>query len=321
MKKDEGENSTPFKEENDQRFALSPDLQGYIPVDDRREEWERDSKEEPTTKDERQAFYQQRIKLVESSKGSFRKDELLHNLKESVKRVESMDDSEAGPESEPIPGGVGFGAYYEDGALTFDRSSMLRYNIVVNPQIGNPQNHFLYLTATNRSPKGVEAYVSYKQQDNPKFKVFDWSKDGDDQFALTRRYELLADYLGHHEAGGQVYQTLHVSNSTRRLEAPESWINEVMLLNRQTGNYDLVYSNEYELAQTDEDNYKFWGPIVETFPPFPFTINNVGFFEAQLLQDDRPAKLLTPDVTHFHVDHAGYQVVLQEDNYSFIVHW
>ena len=319
MKKDHKRKCEPFKQAGEKKFAITPDLQKYIPIDDRRQQWERDSKKDPFTKDERQAFYKQRISLVESGEGSCRKDELLRDLKESVEREESMPDYEG---DAPVPGGVGYGAYYKEDSLAFTESSMLRYNIVVIPQIGNNQNQWLYLTSTNRAPKGVEAYVSYKQQDNPKFKVFDWSKVGQARFALSRPYSLLADYIGPHQAGSFVYQTLYVSNSTRRLVAGgDRWINEVMLLNRQTGNYDLVYSNEYDLAQTDEDNYKWWGPIVETFPPFPFTINDVGFFEAQLLQDDRPPKMLTTDVTNLRTDHPGFEVVLRDPNHSFVVHW
>jgi hypothetical protein len=310
-----------FKQKGERKFAITPDLQDYIPIDDRREQWEEEAKKDPSTKDERQAFYKQRISLVNSCEGSSRTDELLQDLKESVEREELVRDDDEG-DNAPIPGGVGYGAYYKDEALAFNQSSMLRYNIVVIPAIGNSQNQWLYLTSTNRAPKGVEAYVSYRQQDRPKFKVFDWSKVGDARFALSRPYDLLADYLGPHQAGGYQYQTLYVSNSTRRLVAGgDRWINEVMLLNRQTGNYDLVYSNEYELAQTDEDNYKWWGPIVETFPPFPFTINDVGFFEAQLLQDDKPPKMLTSDVTNLRTDHPGFQVVLRDPNHSFVVHW
>lgn len=320
MKKNREKKCVPLKVEKDQRFALRPDLQEYIPVDDRREEWARESERTPSTKDERQAFYQHRIKLVESSEDSSRKEELLRDLKESMEREEASPDSESEPDPEPIPGGVGYGAYYKSNALAFTNSSMLRYNIVVIPQIGNAQNKWLFLTSTNRSPRGVEAYIAYQQQNYPSFKVFDWSKAGKARFALSRPYELLGDYLVPHEAGGVEYQTIHVSNNTRRI-AGDNWINEVFLLNRTTSHYDWIYSNEYELAQIDEDDYKWWGPIVETFPPFPFTINNVGFFDAQLLQDDKPAQMLTPDVTNLRVDHPGYTVVLNEANHSFIVHW
>jgi hypothetical protein len=310
----------PFKNQDGSKLVFKPDTGEYILVNDVREKWKHGAEDFRTTKAERQAFYQQRIQLIETSQGRDElRQELLANLNESVK------DEEAGPDDlddfQPVPGGVGYGAYYRSGQLRFTDSSVLYYKIVTIPEVGNVNNNWLYLTSTNRAPKGVEAYVAYRQQDTPMFKVFDWSKTGQDRFALSRPYDWLDDYLIPHEEEGDLeFQTLYVANSTRRT-SDTHWINEVMLYNPNTDKYDLVYSHAYDLATIDEKKYLWWGPIVETFPPFPFTINSLGFFDAQLLQDESPPVMLTNDVTELKTDHAGVQVVFARANYSFIVHW
>lgn len=309
----------PFKTQNGTTHVFKPDTSEYIPVNDLREQWKHGAEEFPTTKEERQAFYQQRIQLIESSEGRDElRQELLANLNESVKGEEAEPDDLDEPQ--PVPGGVGYGAYYRSGQMRFTDSSVLYYKIVTIPEVGNVKNKWLYLTSTNRAPKGVEAYIAYRQQDTPMFNVFDWSKTGPDRFALSRPYDWLSDYLILHEEDTLEYQTIYVANSTRRI-SDTHWTNEVMLYNPNTDNYDLVYSHDYDMATIDEKKYLWWGPIVETFPPFPFTINNLGFFDAQLLQDGSPPVMLTNAVTELKTDHAGAHVVFARPNYSFIVHW
>jgi hypothetical protein len=310
----------PVRSDGEQPLALKPDTNEYLPVNDLREEMKRASEEYPPTKEAKQAFYQQRIKLIESADiPDDHKDDLLEPLKLSAQEEESDAGPEYPPDPRPIPGGVGYGAFYKDGALEFSNSSALYYYIVTIPNIGDATNQWLYLTSTNRSPKGVEALVSYHQQDNPMFMVFDWSKTGNARWSLSRPYSQLSDYLTPYTAEGHQYQTIYVANSTRRI-AGTRWINEVMLYNRNTNAYDLVYSNEYDLAATDEQKYLWWGPIVETFPPFPTQTNDIGFFEARLLQDGAAPSLLTSDLTDLKIDNPGFQVVFDRPNYSFVVH-
>jgi hypothetical protein len=320
MANDDLESYMPFKLEEERALAFQPDTNKYVPMNDVREQWTRDSESFPSTKEQRKAFYQQRIRLVESSEVSEdRKLALLEGLNQSLEDEESHD-SEAPLEHGPIPGGVGYGAYYRDGSLRFKNYSVLYYKIVTIPDIGNAANDWLYLTSTNRAPKGVEAYVAYHGQNKPMFNIFDWSKEDDARFALSRPYDWLDDYLIPHPAGTSQYQTVHVVNSTRRI-AGTTWTNDVMVYNQNTQGYDLVYSSQYDLPSLEEENYLWWGPIVETFPPFPFSINDVGFFDAQLLQDGDPPALLTTTVTDLETNHAGAKVVFDQPNYSFVVHW
>jgi hypothetical protein len=77
----------------------------------------------------------------------------------------------------PVPGGVGYGMFYK-GAFrrAFARGTSFSYEIVCpNPPGGNIDTS-LYVTATNRAHKGVEAFVAYQGQDDTRFKVFDWAR-------------------------------------------------------------------------------------------------------------------------------------------------
>ncbi len=320
MKEDDEGSQDAFESKEGDHVAFKPDENKYVPVNDLRETWKQDSQKWPTTREQRLAFYQRRIELIQSTDISDdHKSELLEDLKGSVKQEESAPAEP--PDPEPIPGGVGYGAFYKDGALGFTDSTVLHYSIVTIPNIGNVRNEWLYLTSTNRSPKGVEAFISYHEQENPVFTVFDWSKTGEARWALSRPYSLLGDYFSIHPVGvADEYQTIYVVNGTRRL-AGNRWRNEVMLYNENSHAYDLVYSNEYDLNPADEQKYLSWGPIVETFPPFPFGTNDIGFFDAQLIQDGGAAKSLTEDVTNLRIDFAGFKIVLKSPNYSFIVHW
>ncbi len=346
MKEDDEENYEPFKTQGEQIVAFKPGTNKYVPVHDATEEMKRDSEKYAPNGEQRQAFYQRRIELIESSdtldddknellqdlrlsaqqeKSSAHKNELLQDLNQSALAEESNAHPEDPPDPRPIPGGVGYGAFYIDGKLTFSNSSVLYYSIVTVQDIGDDSNKWLYLTSTNRSPKGVEAYVSYQGQNEPTFTVFDWSKTGDARWALSKPYSQLSDYLIAYDAGGHQYQTINVANSTRRVEGTETrWKNEVMLYNRISEAYDLIYLNEYDLPASEEHKCLWWGPIIETFAPFPYSTNVVGFFDAQLLQDGASPRLLTADVTQLRKDHAGhpgFQLVFDQPNYSFLVRW
>ncbi len=306
-----------FKNEDGLSYAFKPDTGKYVPVNDRREEWKQDAKECPTTKDERQNFYQQRIQLIESSEG---RDELRYQLLENLNQSVKAEDAEPGDLPEPVPGGVGYGAYYKPGMLRFAESSTLQYKIIAVEQVGNDLNQWLYLTSTNRAPRGVEAYVAYRRQDPPLFKVFDWSKSGADRFALSRPYDKLADYLMIHTEDEVDYRILEVKNTTRRI-GENRWTNEVMVFNSSTNNYDLVYSHEYDLPASEQTKFLWWGPIVETFHPFPFPTNKLGFFDAQLVQDEAGPVLLTPAVTDLKGNHGPPTINFERKHFSFVVHW
>lgn len=76
----------------------------------------------------------------------------------------------------PVPGGVGYGFFYTDPGFktAWGHGTSLAFDIVCPTPPGGNVNTWLYLTATNRSGKGVEAFISYNGQNDTHFKVFDW---------------------------------------------------------------------------------------------------------------------------------------------------
>lgn len=324
MKEDADEKNEPFKLEGEQTVAFKPDVKSYVRVHDKREEMAQDSEKYAPSSEQRQAFYQRRIDLIQLSDAlDAEAGEVLQDLRESALKEGSDTEPEDAPSPRPIPGGVGYGAFYRDGKLQFNDSSVLHYSIVTIRDVGDDSNKWLYLTSTNRSPKGVEAYVSYRGNDEPTFTIFDWSKAGDARWVLSRPYGMLGDYLTQRSAGGNEYDTIYVANSTRRV-AGTTWRNEVMLYNKNTMAFDLIYSNDYDLPPSNLHKYLNWGPIVETFAPFPYTTNVVGFFDAQLLQDGAAPCLLTDEFTWLRKDHAhhpGFDIVFNQPNYTFLVRW
>lgn len=316
---DESKKRDLTKSESDQLQAYKPDTDEYVAVNDVREKMERISQDNRPTDEEKRAFYRHKARLIKDSDiDAGEKEHLLRNLIEGLPDKEAKFAMEEPPgERPPVPGGVGYGVMYNDGAYPFDQSTGLYFYIVTPRAVGGNSQTWFYLTATNRSVKGVEAFVSYYAQSAPVFKVFDWAKTGDAQWALAIPYENLGDYRIPYQVDSREYETLYVANWTELLSGT-TWRNRVLLYNRSQGSYDLVYSYDYALASNDQQKYQFWGPIVETFQSYPNDTNEVGFFEASLWQDGA-GHSLTANQTHIRVDDQGFQSVYLVPNSSFIV--
>jgi hypothetical protein len=305
--------------ESDQLEAYKPDTDEYVPVNDVREKMERISQDNPATEEEKRAFYRHKARLIKDSDiAPDDKDRLLGNLSEGLSdRETKFALDEPLDKRPPTPGGVGYGVIYNDGAYAFNNATALYFYIVTPGAVGGNSQTWFYLTATNRSVKGVEAFVSYYAQDAPTFKVFDWAKTGDDHWALAIPYQNLGDYRITYEVNSRTYETLYVANWTE-LVSGTTWRNRVLLYNQSQRTYDLVYAYEYTLASNDEQKYQFWGPIVETFQTYPDDTNEVGFFEASLWQDG-VGQSLTAGQTNIRVDDHGFQSVYLVPNSSFLV--
>jgi hypothetical protein len=74
-----------------------------------------------------------------------------------------------------LPGGVGFGYYFDDAAFRWTNSTIMDYYIIAPSTMGGNLNYYLYLTSTCRAQLGTEALVSYYSQNQAGFWVFDWS--------------------------------------------------------------------------------------------------------------------------------------------------
>jgi hypothetical protein len=113
---------------------------------------------------------------------------------------------------QPVPGGVGYGVFYTPPFKTgWGHGTSLAWDIVCpTPPDGNV-NTWLYLTATNRSAMGVEAFISYNGQSNTHFRVFDWART--DHWQTDIPLSGLDNYLTMESAHGHPYQVLPVWNS------------------------------------------------------------------------------------------------------------
>jgi hypothetical protein len=79
-----------------------------------------------------------------------------------LKELASGNGSRAPPRKEtaPVPGGVGYGMFYNDVFKTnWGTATAIYWEIICPIPPGGNIDNFLYLTATNRSAKGIEAFV------------------------------------------------------------------------------------------------------------------------------------------------------------------
>ena len=120
------------------------------------------------------------------------------------------------PLAGPTAGGTGNGMFYSDSFKgDWAAGTAIYWEIICPDPPGGNVNTFLYLTATNRSGKGVEAFVSYNGQDETYFKVFDWARyPAERKPQINIPFEDLANYLRTQNVHGQPFQVLPVQNLT-----------------------------------------------------------------------------------------------------------
>jgi hypothetical protein len=225
----------------------------------------------------------------------------------------------------PVPGGVGYGFFYDDPFKQgFAQGTSLYWEIVCpNPPGGNV-NTWLYLTAMNRAAMGVEAFVSYNGQNEPHFRVFDWARS--DHWQTDSPFGALSSYIGPTDAHGSTYQTLGVWNSTYQVSATQ-WRNEALLWNRTAARWDLIYQYDYAATQADQTGgfSGSWGPIVETFQNHYYCTQRLGGLSTMLITRDTSGawgswQLLSAANSWVRTDNLGFSPVFLDANYSLVVH-
>jgi hypothetical protein len=224
----------------------------------------------------------------------------------------------------PVPGGVGYGVFYETTFKSgFAQGTSLYFDIVCPTQPGGNVNRSLYLTAMNRAGRGIEAFVSYFAQNEPRFKVFDWARI--DQWQVDLAWSSLGDYLGNVSAHGQTFQTIGVWNSTYQISASQ-WRNEALLWNRVAGRWDLIYRYDYAGTQAEQTGgwIGSWGPIVETFQDSYNNTNPMGTLNTMLITRDSSGSwgswaLLGAAQSYIRVDNKGFDLSFLDPNYAFVV--
>lgn len=224
----------------------------------------------------------------------------------------------------PVPGGVGYGMFYTDAFKSgWGHGTSFACDFVCPTPPGGNVTTWLYLTATNRSGMGVEAFVSYNGQNDTHFRVFDWSRP--DHWQTDCPFSALGNYLRTESAHGHPYQVLPVWNSTWLLSG-STWRNQALLYNHVRGGWDLLYEHDYTATDAQQKTVWVgsWGPIVETFQPAYDHTNQMGALTTQLISADNSGHwgswaLLSASNSTVRTDHVGFHLVFLDPNYAFTV--
>jgi hypothetical protein len=223
----------------------------------------------------------------------------------------------------PVPGGVGYGIFYNSAFKSaFAGGTSMYFEIVCPTPPGGNVNTWLYLTGMNRAGRGIEAFVSYFAQNEAHFKVFDWART--DQWQIDLPFGSLGSYLGQRSAHGTSYQTLGVWNSTYQISATQ-WRNEASLLNRAAGRWDLIYRYDYAGTQAEQTGgwIGSWGPIVETFQSPYVNTNRFGALDTMLISRGSAGwgswQLVRAADSYIRTDNQGFSLVFLDPNYAFVV--
>jgi len=226
----------------------------------------------------------------------------------------------------PIPGGVGYGMFYNSPFKTnWATGTAIYWEIVCPTPPGGNVNTFLYLTATNRSGKGVEAFIAYNGQDQTFFKVFDWARYPAAPWQTNIPFANLASYVRTESAHGHPYQVLPLLNITYQ-SAANHWYNQVWLWNRAANRWDLIYQFDYSATLAEQQGVWVgsWGPIVETFQnPYQGT-NPMGALNTQAISRASNNQwgewhLLGPSDSYVRTDNTGFHLLFLDPNYSWAV--
>jgi len=235
-----------------------------------------------------------------------------------------------GPEAsdlfgQPIPGGVGEGFFYTSAFKTgWGHGTSFAFDIVCPTPPGGNISTYLYLTATNRSGLGVEAFLSYDGQNDTHFRVYDWARTSA-PWQTDIPLSGLGNYLRTDSAHGHPYQALPVWNSTWRINST-SYRNQALLYNHVRGGWDLVYQYDYAATDTQQKTgwVGSWSAIVETFQPMYNHTNPVGALTIQLISADNSGHwgswaLLAASNATVRNDNVGFHVAFLDADYAFTV--
>ncbi len=296
-------------------YVYDPVKGNYAPVVDTTQKISEMTEKTAPREDELKAFRRKRVDLLRESPSlsEEEKEKRITNL-EGLGKMQKPK-KHAG--NLPVPGGVGFGTFYRDGQLGFTRSAKLHHHIICPATAGGDNNDYLYLTATNRTAKGVEAFVLYYKQEAARFRVFDWARPEADHWQVVIENTQLQPYLG--VLAGRPY--VGVVNSTDLLQGT-TWRNSVMLFNNHTNNYDEIYRFDYTLASNTEQHdahYGSWAPIVETFQPnYGPSLNPMGCFYTYIFLDNAVNTLYDSN-TVLRNDNVGIESFNVQPNHSYLV--
>jgi hypothetical protein len=305
-------------------------------VHDARAEIERASRRSHRERDEISVFLESKREMIRSHARltSAEKARALAEIDQAVAAAESSDGSpepaaegdsgggDGADDDPPVPGGVGFGVFYDTAyKLDFDSATAAEFLILCPARAGGNLKNWLYLTSMNRASLGAEALVAYEGQEEFRFLVFDWART--DHWQVDLPFYALTAYLHDISVYGATHQALHVVNFTFS-SAEGTWTNEVYLQKPSTGDLDLIYAHDY--TSTSEEQKAgwtgSWGPILETFQNLYRDTNELGFalfhLASRRVMEWDGWELLSPEDTYVRQDGTGFRMVHLDPNHTFV---
>jgi hypothetical protein len=234
-----------------------------------------------------------------------------------------------------VPGGVGYGYYFNDPSLRWTNSTILDYYIIAPTTMGGDLDYYLYLTSTCRAQLGTEALVGYFGQSSAAFWIFDWSLSSNKWQAGFELPETHPEYLTRRaDEFGNVRQMCHIRNGTFLKgfsEGQYSWENRIWLFNFQRKDWDLLYSHGYDTPSLDSNLFVsaaahgYWGPIVEVFLNGGTydNLNPAGFDLARLFQDSSSTNSSSEwlsNANSYSLQCWPFEVLTETPNRGFVVY-
>ncbi len=295
-------------------------LDGFNKTADARAEFEKVSKTGPRDSAAERAFIDSKFHMLQTHP-TFLAEERAAAVSQLAKVVKTKPTRAA---RGPVPGGVGYGMFYDARFKTdFATGSAIYWEIICPQPPGGNVNTWLYLTATNRTSKGVEAFISYNGQNSTFFKVFDWARS--DHWQTNIPFANLKDYIITRSAHGNSYKVLPLINATQSSSAT-LWWNQVWLPNRVTGNLDLVYQYNYTSSATEQKTgwVGSWGPIVETFQASYSGTKPMGAVRTFLTSKNASNQwgawhLLSSSDSYVRTDNKGFVLLFNDPNHTWAV--
>jgi hypothetical protein len=299
-----------------------PPLRSDATLVDRRAEFAAISTEPRRDLDAERSFVASKLKLLRTHPVVHPEDRetAISALKSQVATLMPVE------EIGPVPGGVGYGMFYNSAFKTsFATGTAVSWEIICPTLPGGNVNTWLYLTATNRSSKGVEAFVAYQGQNEFSFNIFDWARADGDRWRPATPFANLSAYIGAESVHGVQCQVIEVMNTTYQ-RSPGNWANEVRLLDIAANEWHLVYQYIYAATLQDQTNAGVgsWAPIVETFQDSYSGTNLMGALKTQILSRDGNGNWgqwiqLTLSQSDLRVDNKGFVNAFLDPNYSWAV--
>lgn len=293
---------------------------GVATLADVRDEFARISNQTPRSQEARQAFLTSKLHILRTHPQL----SLMARASLVAQFSSSLEGTHPKRTKRPIPGGVGYGFFYEDAFKTnFTTGTGICWDVICPTPPGGNVNTYLYLTATNRSSLGVEALVAYNGQNQTSFEVFDWARYPATPWQTNIPFANLASYLRTESAHGQPYKTLMLTNLTFA-DATGLWHNQVILWNEGAARWELVYDYQYSatLAQQQATFYGSWGPIVETFQPSYSGTEPMGALGTQIIgRDDQWGSWqnLGGSDSYLRTDNVGFSLMFLDANHNWAV--